>query len=63
VWAVTIGQTALLLVWKLLPNTREASAVKLAFFASVLTAVGVAAAHGRLPRTRPIVAGEVMVAD
>lgn len=63
VWAATIGQTALLIVWKLLPNTREASAIKLAFFASVLTTVGIAAACGKLPRTRPIVAGEVMVAD
>ncbi len=63
VWAATIGQTALLLVWKLLPNTREASAIKLTFFVCVLTAVGVAAADGTLPRTRPIVPGEVMVAD
>ncbi len=63
VWAVTIGQAVLLVVWKLLPNTREASAVKLAVFAVVLVAVGLAAARGKLPRTRPIIPGELMVAD
>ncbi|HWG17469.1 MAG TPA: hypothetical protein VN678_06370 [Acidobacteriaceae bacterium] len=63
VWAATIGQTVLLLVWKLLPNTREASAIKLAVFAATLAAVGLAATHGKLPRTRPIVPGELMVAD
>ena len=63
VWAAVFGQTALLLVWKLLPNTREASAVKLAVFVSVLVGVGIAGARGRLPRTRPIVAGELVVAD
>jgi hypothetical protein len=63
VWAATIGQSVLLLVWKLLPNTREASAIKLAIFVGVLAAVGLAAAKGRLPRTRPIMPGESMVAD
>jgi hypothetical protein len=63
VWAATIGQTALLVVWKLLPNTLEASGVKLAIFVGVLAVVGFAAAHGRLPRTRPILPGDSMVAD
>ncbi|HWB31964.1 MAG TPA: hypothetical protein VG714_02205 [Acidobacteriaceae bacterium] len=63
VWAVTIGQTVLLVFWKLLPNTRGASAVKLAIFAATLAAVGLAAANGKLPRTRPILPGEQMVAD
>jgi hypothetical protein len=63
VWAVVIGQTVLLVVWKLLPNTREASGVKLAIFAGVLLAVAAAAYRGALPRTRPIVPGELMVAD
>jgi hypothetical protein len=63
VWAATIAQTALMLVWKLLPNTREASGIKLAVFVGVICVVGVAAARGRLPRTRPILPGEMMVAD
>jgi hypothetical protein len=63
VWAVVIGQTVLLVVWKLLPNTREASGVKLAIFAGVLLTVAAAAYRGALPRTRPIVPGELMVAD
>jgi hypothetical protein len=63
VWAVVIAQTALLIVWKLLPNTREASGVKLAIFAGTLALVAIAAYRGALPRTRPIVPGELMVAD
>lgn len=63
VWTVTIGQAALLPAWKLLPNTRTASGVKLAIFVGTLAAVGLAAAQGKLPRTRPIVPGELMVAD
>jgi hypothetical protein len=63
VWAVAIAQTLLGAIWKVLPNTREASAVKLAVFVAVLLAMGVAAYNGKLPRTRPIVAGETMVAD
>jgi hypothetical protein len=63
VWVVTIGQTALLLVWKLLPNTREASAIKLTLFVSVLAVVGLLASRGRLPRTRLIVSGELILAD
>jgi len=63
VWAVVIGQTVLLVVWKLLPNTREAGVMKLAIFAGVLLAVAAAAYRGALPRTRPIVPGELMVAD
>ena len=63
VWAATLAQTALLAVWKLLPNTRLASAIKLALFASILVAIGLSAARGRLPRTRPIISGELMLAD
>jgi hypothetical protein len=63
VWAVVIAQTLLLVVWKLLPNGREASGVKLAIFAGTLALVAIAAYRGALPRTRPIVPGELMVAD
>jgi hypothetical protein len=63
VWAAVIAQTILLVVWKTLPATRTASVIKLAVFAGALLLVAVAARRGVLPRTRPIVPGELMVAD
>jgi hypothetical protein len=63
VWAVTIAQTLLLLFWKALPLTRMATIVKLGIYMSALLLVGLAAWRGMLPRTRPIVPGELMVAD
>lgn len=63
VWAVTLAQAVLLLAWKTLPNTRGAAAVKLALYLAVLGAMGLAAARGLLPRTRPILPGDEMVAD
>lgn len=61
VWAVVTAQTLLLVLWKALPNTREGSAVKLAGFVAALAFMGILAARGVLPRTRPILPGEVMV--
>jgi hypothetical protein len=63
VWAVTISQAILLLFWKTLPATRTASLTKLVIFAASLLLMGLAAYRGALPRTRPIVPGELMVAD
>jgi len=63
VWTVTIAQTVLLALWKTLPQTRVASLVKLVVFASTLLVMGMAAYRGALPRTRPIVPGELMVGD
>jgi hypothetical protein len=63
VWAVTIAQAVLLALWKILPETRTASTVKLIAFMGALLLMGVAAHRGMLPRTRPIVPGEVVVAD
>ncbi|HSY34548.1 MAG TPA: hypothetical protein VK814_02245 [Acidobacteriaceae bacterium] len=63
VWAVTSAQTILMLLWKILPHTRTADLTKLIVFISVLTLVGFAAHGGKLPRTRPILPGEAMVAD
>ena len=63
VWAVVVGQTILLMLWKTLPNTPRTSAAKLAAYALALLAMGIAAYRGALPRTRPIVAGEWVVAD
>jgi hypothetical protein len=37
--------------------------VKLAMYCTVLLTVGAAAAAGLLPRTRPILPGELVVAD
>ena len=63
VWAVVIAQTLLLAVWKTLPPTRTAAAIKLVAFVGALLLVVRAAYRGALPRTRPIVPGESMVAD
>ena len=63
VWAVVVAQILLLAVWKTLPQTRSASLVKLGVFAGALMLMGLAAHRGALPRTRPIVPGELMVAD
>jgi hypothetical protein len=63
VWAVVVSQALLLVVWKTLPETRAASVVKLGIFVGALVLMGVAAYRGALPRTRPIVPGESMVAD
>ncbi len=67
VWAVTIAQTLLLVLWKVLPaafaHTREGNMVKLTAFVGALALMGFAAYRGILPRTRPIVPGELMVSD
>jgi hypothetical protein len=63
VWAVTVAQTLLLVLWKALPQTQMTSAVKLIVFVGALLAMGFAAVRGVLPRTRPILPGESMVAD
>jgi hypothetical protein len=63
VWAVTAAQTVLLVLWKTLPETREGSLTKLVVFVGVLGAMGLAASRGMLPRTRPIVPGELMISD
>jgi len=63
VWAVTLSQALLMLLWKLLPRTHAADWIKLGAYLIALALVGLSARAGRLPRTRPIVAGELMVAD
>jgi hypothetical protein len=63
VWAAVISQTLLLLLWKALPRSAATNQLKLAAFLLSLCAVGAAAAFGLLPRTRPIVPGQLMVAD
>jgi hypothetical protein len=47
----------------LLPRTTVADFVKLVVYVAALIALGFAARAGLLPRTRPILPGELMVAD
>ncbi len=63
VWAVCIAQPVLWMLWKVLPHSRAADTVKLAVFVSILAYVGQLARRGLLPRTRPILPGEVAVSD
>jgi hypothetical protein len=63
VWSVTTAQTLLLVLWKALPLSRKTALLKLALFAGTLVVMGIAGLRGRLPRTRPIVADELIIAD
>ena len=63
IWAVTVAQTLLLALWKILPQTQGSSVLKLVAFVGALFSMGVGAYRGVLPRTRPILPGESMVAD
>jgi hypothetical protein len=63
VWAVTIAQPVLWLLWKVLPRTTAFDVIKLAVFVAILAFVGNLARLGTLPRTRPIVPGELAVSD
>jgi hypothetical protein len=63
VWAMFIAQPVLWLMWRTFPRTRPADAVKLLVFVGVLAGIGWLARMGRLPRTRPIVPGELAVSD
>ena len=63
VWAVTIAQPTLLILWKVMPRGAAADVVKLATFVAILAAIGWCARLGLLPRTRPIVPGELAISD
>lgn len=63
VWAVTLSQTVLMVLWKALPRSHAGDVIKLVVYIAALIALGCCAAFGMLPRTRPIVPGELMVAD
>ena len=63
VWAVAIAQPILGVLWKVLPQTQVSDVVKLVVFVSILAYVGNLARRGLLPRTRPIVPGELAVSD
>jgi hypothetical protein len=63
VWAVCIAQPVLWFLWKSLLETRTADALKLVVFIGILAFVGNLARRGLLPRTRPIVPGELAISD
>ncbi len=63
VWSVTTAQIVMLFLWKLLPRTHSTDIVKLCVFVGLLAFMGNRARLGLLPRTRPIVPGELAVAD
>jgi hypothetical protein len=63
VWSITLSQTSLLVLWKALPRTDSTDPLKLVAYMGALALVGISATRGLLPRTRPIVPGELMVAD
>jgi hypothetical protein len=63
VWAVTIGQPVLWILWQVLPRSRPGDAAKLVIFLGILAFVGHLSRRGVLPRTRPIVPGELAVSD
>lgn len=63
VWSVTTAQIAMLFLWKLLPRTHSTDIVKLCAFVGLLAFMGNRARLGLLPRTRPIVPGELAAAD
>ena len=63
VWAVAISQTILLVVWKVLPPTPSGNLSKLIVYVGALAFSGLAAWQGMLPRTRPILPGELIISD
>jgi hypothetical protein len=63
VWAVTLAQTVLMILWKALPRSHAGDVIKLVVYVFALVALGLCARFGILPRTRPILPGELMVAD
>ena len=62
-WAMCIGQPILWLLWTVLPYGRAGDVLKLVVFIVVLAWVGWLSFRGKLPRTRPIVPGELAVSD
>jgi hypothetical protein len=63
VWSVTLAQTTLLILWKTMPKNHATDVEKLTAYLAVALAVAIVSTFGLLPRTRPILPGEMMVAD
>ena len=62
-WAVCVAQPVLWALWAVLPYGRAWDVVKLLIFVGILVYMGNLARRGLLPRTRPIVPGELAVSD
>ena len=62
-WAVCLAQPMLWLLWAVVPAGRIGDVTKLVAFVSVLMVVGYLSYRGKMPRTRPIVPGELAVSD
>ena len=62
-WAVCLAQPVLWLLWGVLPLNEAGNLLKLVVFCGLLGLVGLLAYRGKLPRTRPIVPGELAVSD
>jgi len=63
VWAMCIAQPVLWFLWRALPYGRGGDVAKLVVFVGILALVGWWSYRGKLPRTRPIVPGELAVSD
>ena len=63
VWAACLAQPALWFLWAVLPHTWVADVTKLTVFVGIFVLTGWLAYRGKLPRTRPIVPGELAVSD
>jgi hypothetical protein len=63
VWTMTFSQTLLLVLWKTLARDHSSDIFMLIIFIAAIVLVSTAATLGLLPRTRPILPGEVMIAD
>jgi hypothetical protein len=62
-WAVLIAQPILFVLWKVLPPGFSADVIRFVGFSGALGTVGWCARLGLLPRTRPIIPGELAVSD
>jgi hypothetical protein len=62
-WACLVAQPLLGLLWWWLPRGRELDFVRLGGFLGALVCMGVLAVLGVLPRTRPILPGELAISD
>jgi hypothetical protein len=60
---VSFAQPVLWFLWKALPKNPVSDSFKLIVFLGILAFMGNLAYRGRLPRTRPIVPGEIAVSD
>ena len=63
VWACVVAQPILGLLWLWLPRGRRFDIFRLGGFVGVLAFMAALAIRGYLPRTRPILPGEIAVSD